>query len=350
LAAAPSAAIRTDMNSGGIISINEVLLAYMNFATAYYSKDGEPTKELESMREALRALRQLYGHMPAADFGPKGLQALRQHLVEKGLCRNVVNHRVSRIKRMFKWAVAEQLVPPSVHHGLQARETEPVRPVPDQWIEALLPFLTPIVAGMVQVQRLTGMRPCEVVLMRACDLDRTGEVWVYEPTSHKNRWRGHRRLVPLGPRCQEVLRPFLSRSEDAYLFSPRESEAWRRNHRRPVARGQRRTPIYPSELRAREKAKLARRRRQRKRPPRDRFDTASYRRAITYAIRKARGAGVEVGHWHPGQLRHSRATEIRQSAGIEAAQVVLGHARADVTQVYAERNLELAKRIAKTTG
>jgi site-specific recombinase XerC len=112
----------------------------------------------------------------------------------------------------------------------------------------------------------------------------------------------------------------------------------------------RKTPIYPSELRAREKAKMARRLRQRKRPLRDRFDSASYRRAISYAIKKAHKAGVLVGAWHPNQLRHSRATEIRHSHGIEAAQVVLGHARADVTEVYAEKNLELAKRIAQQSG
>jgi len=49
-------------------------------------------------------------------------------------------------------------------------------------------------------------------------------------------------------------------------------------------------------------------------------------------------------------LRHSRGTEVRKIYGIEAAQVVLGHARADVTEVYAEKNLELAMQIAKETG
>jgi site-specific recombinase XerD len=77
---------------------------------------------------------------------------------------------------------------------------------------------------------------------------------------------------------------------------------------------------------------------------------ASYRRAVSYAIKKARQAGVLIEAWHPNWLRHARATEIRHAFGIEAAQVVLGHARADVTQVYAEKNLELAMRIAQQTG
>jgi hypothetical protein len=36
--------------------------------------------------------------------------------------------------------------------------------------------------------------------------------------------------------------------------------------------------------------------------------------------------------------------------GVEGAQVYLGHGRADVTQVYAERDLELAERIALERG
>jgi site-specific recombinase XerC len=54
--------------------------------------------------------------------------------------------------------------------------------------------------------------------------------------------------------------------------------------------------------------------------------------------------------WAPNRLRHSAATEIRKRFGLEAAQVVLGHAQADVTQVYAERDLELARRVAKEVG
>ena len=55
-------------------------------------------------------------------------------------------------------------------------------------------------------------------------------------------------------------------------------------------------------------------------------------------------------HWHPNQLRHSKATEIRRQFGLEAAQVVLGHAKADVTQVYAERDSALAVEVMRRIG
>ena len=54
--------------------------------------------------------------------------------------------------------------------------------------------------------------------------------------------------------------------------------------------------------------------------------------------------------WHPNQLRHSFATRVRKEHGLEAAQVLLGHARADVTQVYAERNEQLAAEIVAKLG
>lgn len=100
------------------------------------------------MREAIRPLRQLYGNTKASEFGPKALKAVRQYMIDEGLCRGVVNRRVGRIKRVFKWAVAEEMVPPSVFHGLQAvsglifgrssaRETELIRPVPDLYVAAV---------------------------------------------------------------------------------------------------------------------------------------------------------------------------------------------------------------------
>ena len=59
-------------------------------------------------------------------------------------------------------------------------------------------------------------------------------------------------------------------------------------------------------------------------------------------------AGVEP--WHPNQLRHTFATTVRRQHGLEAAQVLLGHSRADVTQVYAERDLTLASTVAAKVG
>ena len=54
--------------------------------------------------------------------------------------------------------------------------------------------------------------------------------------------------------------------------------------------------------------------------------------------------------WSPNQLRHAAGTEVRRQFGLEAAQVVLGHSKADVTQVYAERDQALAAEIMQKIG
>jgi integrase len=111
------------------------------------------------------------------------------------------------------------------------------------------------------------------------------------------------------------------------------------------------TPIYPSEIRRRQKLKKARRRQRKpKRPKGERYDTRSYRRAIEYGLRMAKKYGFAIPHWHPHQLRHNRGTEVRRKYGIEAAQVALGHVRADVIEIYAERNFDLARRVAMEMG
>jgi site-specific recombinase XerC len=59
---------------------------------------------------------------------------------------------------------------------------------------------------------------------------------------------------------------------------------------------------------------------------------------------------MRIEKWSPNRLRHAVATEIRRQFGVEAAQVVLGHSRADVTQVYAERDWQKAQDVMKAIG
>jgi hypothetical protein len=49
-------------------------------------------------------------------------------------------------------------------------------------------------------------------------------------------------------------------------------------------------------------------------------------------------------------LRHARATLIRQQYGLDAAKAVLGNTDTKITEIYAERDLELASRIMQEIG
>src|SRR5437764_1438954 len=103
---------------------------------------------------------------------------------------------------------------------------------------------------MIELQRLTGMRPGEVTIMRTGDIDRTGHIWTFVPSGHKTEHHGHARTIYLGPRAQEVIKPWLRADPDAYLFQPREAmEEFRAEQRR-----NRKTPLYPSQRRPRKAA------------------------------------------------------------------------------------------------
>ncbi len=54
--------------------------------------------------------------------------------------------------------------------------------------------------------------------------------------------------------------------------------------------------------------------------------------------------------WVPNQLRHSRLTEIRKLFGLEASRVCGGHREIGVTQIYAEQDRDLARRVMAQVG
>lgn len=343
-------------------SVNELILAYWRHAEAYYrGPDGKGTAELDHVKLSLRMVRQAFGETPAADFGPVKLAAVREGMVARGWCRRVVNARVDRIRRCFKWAVAQELLPGDRYEALRtlpglrrgrtsAPESEPVPPADLAAVKATLPHLPRVVRAMVELQRWTGMRPQDVCYLKRAQINREGTVWTYEPTQHKSAHRGLRRIVHFGPRAQSVLRPFLD-APGEYVFSAAEVVA----DAIATRTANRRTSRYPSHMvRNAEKRKA-----DRKRPPRDHYSTDSYGKAVAKGIARANawracmaaGAAFDpVPAWTPNQLRHLRGTEVRKAFGLEAAQVSLDHARADVTQIYAERDRALAAKVAAESG
>ena len=327
-------------------TVAEVILAFWRHAERHYRRaDGSQTGELGNFRDSLRPLRRLYGGTPAADFGPLALKAVRQAMIDAGLARTTINQRIGRIVHVFKWAVAQELVSPAVHQGLKsvaglqkgrsaARETAPVRPVPEAHVEAIRPQVARQVWAMVELQRRTGMRPGEVTVMRTGDLDRSGRVWIYTPASHKAEHHGKGRAIHLGPRAREVLGPWLRADPAAYLFSPEEAMAeFRAGQRRD-----RKSRLYPSQ---RERPRV----REPKRRLGDHYTTRSYGHAIGYGCRKA-----SVPHWHPHQLRHNAATRLRKEFGLDAARAILGHSSHSTAEIYAELDYAKAVVIMEQVG
>ncbi len=327
--------------SGGDATVVELCAAYWDFAGQHYRKgDGVSTTTIHRVRQALRSLRELYGPSAVADFGPLALRAVRQRWIDRGLARSTINDYVAQIRRAFRWGVSHQLVPETVYRalttvtGLQAgrsaaKETEPRQPVPDAHVAAVEPFVNRQVWALIQLQLLTAARGGEVIMLRAVDFDTAGKSWTAKLSDHKKAYLGKQRTVYFGPRAQAIVRGFMAdRPVDAYLFSPRDAE--RERHARATSRRRPGQQVMQ---------------RMSRRTLGDHYTSASYRRCIERACVRA---GVPM--WTPHRLRHSAGTFIRQEFGIEAAQVMLGHASVDVTQVYAEVNHARALEVASKIG
>jgi integrase len=372
-------AITTDPSA---ISLAEVLCAYLEFADGYYrTLDGKPTSEVKEIKLAIRPVRELYGQTPVEQFGPRSLAAVRQHMIGLKWCRTLINKRIDRVKRAIKWGVSEELVAPGVYEALRAlpglrrgrtaaRESKPVNPVPDEVVKATLPHLPAHVRVMVELMRHTGMRPAEVCTMTLNAIDRTEKTWIYRPARHKTAHHGKGRVIPLGPNARAVLSAFLAGravNPDVPIFSP----AAAREERFADMRKNRKSKVPPSQQN--------RRKTKPKRLPTDRYHPHAVVHAVRVACEKAFPPPAPLGqredesraewwarlseeqqtelrawrkahHWHPYRLRHAYGTRVRKDHGLEAAQVLLGHSRADVTQVYAERNEALATEVAAKIG
>ncbi len=100
------------------ITITELVLAYWKFAQSHYVKDGQPTGATAGIKVALRLLRQYYGPTQAVEFGPLALKAMQVKMIELNQSRGYINSNIDRIRRMFKWAASEELIPASIPQAL----------------------------------------------------------------------------------------------------------------------------------------------------------------------------------------------------------------------------------------
>ncbi len=349
------------------LCVSELIAEYISYAKKYYGTG--VNSEYHRIRYALRVVRRLYGDFSASEFSGLQYKACREIFSNEPIktktpkstpegkipskisskprlrSRQYVNANMRRILRFFKWCASEGRFPTNNYEamrlipGLRAGkcslpEAKKIMPVEEAVIEATLPHLPKMVADMVKLQRLLGCRPSELCGLKPVYINRSNTVWEVKLSLHKTAHKGRERVIYVGPKAQELLLPYLLRDSHSFCFSPSEGE---RNRRR-FLHEKRVTPLNQGNKPSKPKQNCKRRAGMQ-------YSVHSYARAITRAAEKA-----GVAHWAPNQLRHSAATDIRRQFGIEAAQVILGHAQLGVTQVYAEKDRALAIQVAQAVG
>ncbi|XZE45154.1 tyrosine-type recombinase/integrase [Pirellulaceae bacterium SH467] len=302
------------------LTIRHVTAAYRTFVRKKYA---HARGEIARIVGVCDDLDTHYGNLKVEQFGPKALKDQRGRWVaDENKTRGYINRLTNEVCRLFKWGVSEEMVTESAWSRLKS--VEPLRygdgkenpkrqPVDIEIVRKTAKELSPIIKSMLRVQLSTGMRPEEVCSMRPCDIDRSGETWFYRPAKHKNTHRGKTRAIPILGDAREAITDYLNRDAESYLFSPREADSWFRAKLSSERKGYGSYKPVKGTLKAGPK-----------------YTSQSYRQAIARAAQRAK-----VPCWVPYQIRHLNLTMVRQALGIEAAQALGGHARADMTEHYA---------------
>jgi integrase len=315
----------TARTKGPAATVADLAETYCEHARSWYAGSEPGNGAADRVLRVMADLVDLYGSLPAADFDQVRLAALRGVWLRRGLARSTINRYTREVQLAWKWAASRKLVPAETTAAVKSLrmlakgksdtvDYPPVRAVGEATIEVTLLELHEPVRSMVRLQVATGMRPGEVCRLRGEDIDRSDTVWVYRPvlakTDHlyEDEDDPRRRRVAIGPKAQAIMAPWLERHPEGYVFRPEDGP---RKDKRPS----------------------------------DHYRVHSYGGAIRDACARAK-----VPAWSPNQLRHTAATKIRRAGGRDAARVVLGHADASTTDLYAEKDFDEARRIAGEIG
>jgi integrase len=329
----------------GTISVAEMAALYLDFAKTYYPAGKH--SEYENIRVVLLPFVAEHLEDDASTFGPKKLKAYRDSLADGSITRDYLNGIIKKIRRAFKWAVSEELIPSSVFHGLQtvgpitqgrseAKESVPREAIPlDEFLPVHAVLHQPV-KDMAMLQHLTGVRSGSLVMALPEQFDLEEDLLVWRPRFKRERLvkKTEKRklagklIVYLGPEGQALLKPYLKKAKmGEYLFSPK-SATTRMN-----------------------------------RSAGEHYTVSSYRLAIRNAIIKAnklikaentklpkKKQKPLIPFWVPHQIRNTKLDAVREKYDLEAAQAVGGHKKMDTTEKYARQRLNLAKKVARETG
>ncbi len=338
-----------DSNTQNILLLDEAIGAFL----AHFTKGNYDRSDTALCQRSMGLLSNFCGSKIIHNFKTQDYLDFRAHLMSitdhrgKKFSRNYLNKLTKMVKRLFKYCAqndhctVEQYnklaLIQNLEYGKGGIELNARQGVPDSTVEACLPFMQPMIADMVRLQMLSGMRPCELSILTHAQISRPGHiviiprtnrpltpvthdqttVWFYLPVVHKNTARSKPKVICFGPRCQTILAPYLANPTSEYIFDGRLLKSRRST--------QRRLPYTSVEL---------------------------YRDEIHRAVQRHNKAHPDspLEDWTPYQLRHAAAQAYSEAYGRDTAAAVLGHDGLDTISVYVTQELIKASKAAAELG
>lgn len=337
--------------------VADLVNAFIKYAVNYYRDPvtGKATSQLAVVKSALREL-DLYLETKIKEFTPSVLLAVRAGIVnrdvmpqsdgtpKKKLCISSVNGAITKIRMMFRMGVEWELVPVETYQALACvkhlnwrtaptlRNPDKITPVPVEYFSLIMPHLKPLYQAVLKVHLATGMRVKELCSMRWSEITEIEPgLWCYSPAEHKNSHRGDARKVYMKADLIELMRSVRKPLWDKDAVWCQKGVGKSAGYSGMISGDGYARAIEGAQLRYNEGRVAIN---QGGRTDKKKLSTTSAKR-------------IPMAHWTPLQIRHTVATQIRQTHGLEGAQAVLGHSTLDATQIYAEKRDDLARSVAR---
>lgn len=284
-------------------------------------------------------------------IAPEVRQAENGYLIKKAWSRTYVNRLVNRFKKILAWGINNGYLSPMFREsirlfpGITSANPRGLPEAPrrvavrDCDVIATLPYLHPVIADMVKVQRGACLRPSEICELKVGEIifTKTG-IAVVNKEKHKIARTGVHRQIAFGLAELNILNQYCEgREPDEYVFSMKLiMDLFLKNKR-----FSRKTKLSPGQRIAEEARKQTRL---------DRFrefvDPETYGKIIKRAVLQAMKDNPEIEYWTPYQLRHASYSEISARYGYEVASKVAGHLSPNLARVYDHSAAVVSQRIA----
>ena len=292
----------------------------------YYlrSRNNEPLRnpldkrDENNTKKAITLLAECFPLTDSSQIDREALEKFQIFLVQKvgqrgkTFSRNHCNTLLKFAKSVFFWAAKQKKVPlitearafnisqvRALKPSPKIRENKKRKNISEEHVQDVIDHAErPVIAKMMLIESLTGMRPCEVCGIKPSLIDRHYKhgLWLYEPEQHKTAGQGKLRSFIFTQSAQEILAEYLS--------------------------GDANTPIF---------------RNRRNRP----FTTATYDKAVKKIIETHGLAKLT-----PYQLRHNVATWADEELDLDHARAFLGHSNEKTTRIYVHNEIKKIERVA----